>query len=102
MKSFREEVLVAKDPHQDKAPKLQSTKIFEFFIDFRDFLHDHLGTISKRPLSYVIRNEVEIPNSNDDPAFGVADTRFVSYLHEVKHRAPIKIEGTDDYDSHFV
>ena len=104
MKSFREEILATKDPDADKAPKLEASKIFEFFTDFRDYLHDHLGTISKRPLSYVIRTNTEVLESGEDIGYGNPDSKYNSYLHEIEHRAPIQsiVQGRNTYDPDYV
>ena len=104
MKSFREEILATKDPDTDKAPKLEASKIFEFFTDFRDYLHDHLGTISKRPLSYVIRTNTEVLESGEDIGYGNPDSKYNSYLHEIEHRAPIQsiVQGRNTYDPDYV
>lgn len=104
MKSFRDEILAAKDPETDKAPKLEASKIFEFFTDFRDYLHDHLGAISKRPLSYVIRTNLEVPDSDEDVGYGSPDSKYNSYLNEIEHRAPIQavVQGRVAYDPDYV
>ena len=104
MRSFRDEILATKDPETDKAPKLESSKIFEFFTDFRDYLHDHLGAISRRPLSYVIRTNIDVPDSEDDVGYDNPESKYNSYLNEIEHRAPIQTitQGRTVYDPDYI
>ena len=86
---FKKEVEKVKNPSMDEAPKLTARKIFDFFGDLRDFLHEHLGVISRRPLSYVVRKEPLVPEARLDPGYGERDTRYRSFKHEIEWRAPI-------------
>ena len=91
LKAYKQEVDQAKDPDAKDAPKMRPTKLFDFFTDFRDYLHATYGSISGRPLSYVIRNEIAVPLDASDPAFKVDGSRYYSYQHEIEHQVPINI-----------
>ena len=95
LRSYKKEVDKHENPSADLAPILSAKKLFDFFSDFRDFLHEHLGKISKRPLSYVIREHVAIPTGLD-PGFGEPDTIYYNRMIEIEHRAPIETNGAPD------
>ena len=63
------------NPESDKAPKLTPNKIFEFFDEFADYLQEHVGPVSQRPLGYVVRDNLEVRASATDPPYGMANSR---------------------------
>ena len=75
----------------ESTPKLTQKKIFEFFTKIRNFLHKFVGDISGRPLAYVVRDKVEIPNSLTDPPYGQPGSEYAQILDEVKRRCPIRV-----------
>ena len=95
LQHYKKEIEKHENPLPETAPALTAKKIFDFFSDFRDYLHEHLGAISKRPLSYVIRENVQPPN-NPDPGFGEPNTKYHTRYLEIEQRAPIEVNGTLD------
>ena len=64
----------------DKAPKLTHKQTFEFFNEFKVFLNENIGFISKRPMGNIIGILVLVPESEAQPTFGEPDSPFGSYL----------------------
>ena len=86
LKAYKQEVDQAKDPVVADAPKMHPTKLFDFFINFRDYLHAAYGSISDHPLSYVIHNNIAVlPIGAADPTFKAEGSRYYSYKHEIEH-----------------
>ena len=92
-----------KNPSLNEAPKLTTKRAFEFFDEFKVFLNKNIGTISKRPLGYIIQKSVNIQDSEDEPPFGEPDLPFTSYFHKIQERAPICIiqNGITVYNTKF-
>ena len=63
-------------------------KIQDFIDDFPDHLYKYSGQVD-RPLSYIIRELVDIPDEDDDPPFGEIDTEYTSLRDEVAARASL-------------
>jgi hypothetical protein len=106
IKDFKSQIDENVNPDVDKAPKLSTNKIFEFFDEFTEFLQEHVGSVSKRPLGYVVRTNAMVKPTNDDPAFGEADSTYPTYHEEIYFRAPIKTvdangQITSTNDRHF-
>ena len=77
-------------PDIDKIPNLTHERIFEWFDEFREFLRPRIGKRSGRPLSYVVRKDLEVKNDSLDPAFGEDGSAYNTHGEEVEARAPIK------------
>ena len=92
IKDFKETLTSRKDPKQDEAPTFHQDKAFEFFELFRDYLAEHTGSVSKRPLAYVIREKTKVVQDGDPP-FGKVGSTYISHNDEIEHRAPIKVIG---------
>lgn len=90
IKDFKSELSSREDPPPEEAPKLNNDKIFEFFESFREFLREHTGAVSGRPLAYVVREVMNYKPSDEDPAYGEPDSKYISYYDEIEHRAAIK------------
>ena len=56
----------------------------------------------KVPLSYVIHENVAIPDANTDPAFGMPNSKYVSVLDEMIGRAPIRNAADDGYEQSYL
>jgi hypothetical protein len=76
-------------------PTLKPQKVFEFFTELREFAFDRVGTVSKIPIAYVIREHEDPLPEAAEPPFGNPDSPFVSFNHELVARAPIFQTGTN-------
>jgi hypothetical protein len=94
IKDFKQELTSRKDPSPEAAPKLHQDKAFEFFEAFKEYLSEHTGSVSKRPLAYVMRDQTKVTPSAEDPPFGEDNSKYISYYDEIEHRAPIKVVGS--------
>jgi hypothetical protein len=75
----------AEDSYTEPSDHLKLTKP-DKIIDFIDDWPDNLALFNGqngRPLAYVIREKVEVPEDDDDPAFGRADTVYSSIRDEI-------------------
>jgi hypothetical protein len=52
------------------APTLKPQKVFEFFTELREFAFDMVGSVSKIPITYVIREHEDPLPEAAEPAFG--------------------------------
>jgi hypothetical protein len=77
-------------PDIDKIPNLTHERIFEWFDEFRGFLTPRIRKISGRPLSYVVRKDLEVKDDFLDPAFGEDGSAYRTHGEEVEAMAPIK------------
>lgn len=89
IKAFKKEI-EGKTKPEEEPPKPTQSKVFEFFENFREYLDDYIGTISGRPLTYVVRPTLTIKASATDPPFGDLDSSYPTYYKEIENRAPIK------------
>jgi len=71
------------------APTLKPQKVFEFFTELREFAFDMVGSVSKVPLAYVIREHEDPLPEVAEPPFGTPGSPFASFNHELVARAPI-------------
>jgi hypothetical protein len=71
------------------APTLKPQKVFEFFTELREFAFDMVGSVSKIPIAYVIREHEDPLPEVAEPAFGAVDSPSASFNHELVVRAPI-------------
>ena len=72
----------------DDHMKLETpNKIWDFIENFPEHLGLYNGQES-RPLNYVIRTEIEIPDAEAQPPFGEPDSPFTSVRDEVISRCP--------------
>ena len=96
IQDFKKRIDNMENPCPTTAPKLTNKDMFEFFGDFRDFLSDNIGPLSKRPLSYVVREHDAVQQHLGDLEFGRLGSPYKSHIHEIENRAPIKqfIDGT--------
>ena len=69
-----------KSPTIDEVPKLTSKQTFELFDEFKIFLNENIGTVSKRPLGYVIQNLIQVPEHDTQTPYGEPDSSFSSYF----------------------
>ena len=93
LQDFKTEIESLTDPDIDQAPPFNEAKLFEFFDELATYLNGYIGSVSKRPLGYVIRDASMVPPSADDPPFGEVDTIYRDYYHEIENRAPIKVNS---------
>lgn len=107
LKDFKTHIESRVDPSLELAPKLADGKhLFDFFDNFREFLNEFIGPVSKRPLGYIVRKDWVVPASADDPSFGQAGSKYRDFYHEIETRAPIKTVGpppqnAEIFDPHF-
>jgi hypothetical protein len=71
------------------APTLKPQKVFEFFTELRGFAFDMVGTVSKIPIAYVLREYEDPLPEAAEPRFGNPNSPFASFNHELVARAPI-------------
>ena len=93
--AFRKEIKNSENPDIEEAPKLVHDKLFQFFDAFKEYLNECIGTVSGRPLAYVVRKHMNILPSNIDPAYGKPGSTYNSYVHEIENRAPILMTNPD-------
>ena len=86
-KALREEEEASKDP--TKTPTLDKKNWSKTLEAVQEWIGGHLG-ITKVPLSYVVREEVDYPPHPTDPAFGQPDSPYSSHQEEMVARAPIR------------
>ena len=105
IKDFKQELMSRKDPKPEEAPKLHQDKAFEFFELFKEYLGEHTGAVSKRPLAYVVRELTKVTPHEKDPPFRMVNSNYISYYGEIENRAPIKtVTGGSiilKHDAHF-
>lgn len=63
-------------------------KVQDFIDDFPEHLEKYVGQ-DGRPLSYVIRNDVVIPDEDDDPTYGEPGCAYASFRDEIAARSSI-------------
>ena len=79
------------EKHEDvEAPEINPRDWPRTIEAIEEWLRGHLG-VTKIPLAYVIRDEVEVPPEVDDPA-----TNYNSKQDQLIARAPIRVAGVDD------
>jgi hypothetical protein len=84
-KQFKEAEEAYKEP--DDAMKLvKPDKIMDFIEDWPDHVALYDGQ-NGRPLSYVIRDVIAVPEEASDPAFGETGSRYASLRDEITDRA---------------
>lgn len=54
IRDFKSQIDENVNPGSEKAPKLSPNIVLEFFYKFADYLQEHIGSVSKRPLGYVV------------------------------------------------
>ena len=91
----------------DDKPSLSPLKVYDFFEDFSEYLNKHQGTVSKRPLGYVVRKAAAVLPHETDPAVGIAGTVYGTHTYEIEARAPIYVPDSDGnittkYDPDFI
>jgi len=89
---FKTEMESREDPLPETAPPLSTKNKFEWFDLFRDFLNEHTGSVTKRPLGYVVRKSFQVTPEEQDPRYGHEDSDYADFYDEITARAPIKYE----------
>ena len=89
---FKTEIEKREDPLPESAPTLTKKNKFEWFDLFREYLNEHTGSVSKRPLGYVVRKSFQIKPEVEDPEYGHEDSDYADFYDEITNRAPIKRE----------
>ena len=90
IKDFKTEIEKREDPLPETAPKLTKKNKFEWFELFKDYLNEYTGSVSKRPLGYVVRSSFEVKPEATDLSYGHDDSEYTDFYDEIQHRAPIK------------
>ena len=90
IKDFKTEIEKREDPLPETAPKLTKKNKFEWFELFKDYLNEYTGSVSKRPLGYVVRSSFEVKPEATDLRYGHDDSEYTDFYDEIQHRAPIK------------
>ena len=102
MKTLVEQEEAHDDPKLDEGDKIVKLKDWSRTMEnIQEALRGHLGT-TKVPLSYVIRENVAVPDANTDPAFGMPNSKYVSVLDEMIGRAPIRNAADDGYEQSYL
>ena len=103
---FKQTITTMENPPHEAIPRLTKSRKFEFFDEFTEFLNDNLGSVSKRPLGYVVRKDDNVAPSDTQAPFGHVDSPFGSHFKEIEARAPIirldqagEVVGIDKYFS---
>lgn len=92
-RNYKEEIEAHENLKITDAPTLKPTKVFEFFTELREYAFDMVGSVSKIPIAYVIREHEDPLPEATEPPFGEADSPFSSFNHELVARAPIYQTG---------
>ncbi len=90
IKDFKTELEKRKDPLPETAPKLTKKNKFEWFDLFRDYLNYHTGTVSRRPLAYVVRESFNVKPEGEDKPYESDESDYADFYDEIQNRAPIK------------
>jgi hypothetical protein len=88
-RNYKEEIEAHENLKVTDAPTLKPTKVFEFFAELREYAFDMVGSVSKIPIAYVIREHEDPLPEATEPPFGEPDSPFSSFNHELVARAPI-------------
>ena len=87
LKALREEEDASKDP--TKEPTIDKKNWSKTLEAIQEWIGMHLG-ITKVPLSYVVREEIDYPPHPTEPAFGQPESPYSSHQEEMVARAPIR------------
>ena len=93
-------------PDIDK-PEISPTKVFDFFEEFAEYLNKFQGSVSKRPLGYVVRKSAAVLPHDTDPPVGAPLTVYNNHTSEIEARAPIfqldpNGNMTSEHDNDFI
>ena len=94
IQDFKKRIDNMENPCPTTAPKLTNKEMFEFFSDFRDFLSDNIGPLSKRPLSYVVREHDAVQQHLGDLEFGRLGSPYKSISMRLKTVLPSSNSST--------